>query len=152
MAKTSGKDAKESSSKSVGLVGRLHQFCRRVYKIVSSTLGLIVALILYSVVGAAVFHAIEGRHEAAEKHDIIAAREQLINNTWTNFSGEFDDRRQREFAAFIRRELRLYEQELHEAFLHGVNTDSEVYIWDFWSAFLFCATVYTTIGKHAIML
>ncbi|KAK2143771.1 hypothetical protein LSH36_814g01034 [Paralvinella palmiformis] len=140
-----GEVIKDSASQSISLLGRVHRFCRRLYRIVSSTVGLVVALIVYSVVGAAIFHAIEGRHEVAEKSEILALRERIINETWANFTEDFDAARAVEFAEHVRGELARYEAELHEAFLHGVNTDSDVYVWDFWSAFLFCATVYTTI-------
>lgn len=47
----------------------------------------------------------------------------------------------------VREELHQYEGELYDAFTHGISTDSTLHQWDFWGSFLFCATVYTTIGE-----
>ena len=42
-----------------------------------------------------------------------------------------------------------YEDQLHEAFLHGINSDSETPVWDFWGSLFYCATIYTTIGRSS---
>ena len=52
------------------------------------------------------------------------------------------------YRALVKAELLQYEGEILDAFSHGISTDSTIKQWDFWGAFLFCATVYTTIGTY----
>ena len=53
------------------------------------------------------------------------------------------------FSKFVRNELKKYEATLYSAFASGINSDSDDQTWDIWGAMVYCATVYTTIGKHS---
>jgi hypothetical protein len=138
-----------TSGQQTNSISRLvKRFFRRVYKILSSTLGLVIALVLYSFMGASVFHVIEGRNESTVKTNILEVRDDVINNT-LNLTLTFNqETQQTELAEGLRIEMKKFEDKLHEVFLGGINSDSELRVWDFWGSFLFCATIYTTIGMY----
>ena len=120
--------------------------CFRVpYKLLSSHVGLIAILLVYSFAGAAMFQAIEGRHEKQEKLDILEMRRGVIQKLWnSSVKVKVDPVK---FSKLVESQLKLYEGQLYEAFGQGITTDAEVEVWDFWQSLFYCATVYTTIGK-----
>lgn len=118
-------------------------FLSKIWKVTSSPLGLLIALIIYSFIGATLFKVIEGAHETYEKHDLIEMREEIIDSMW-NSSSTFQNRAK--FAALVKDELRKYESQLYSAFSQGINSESEVKKWDFWGSMVFATTIYTTIG------
>ena len=125
------------------------RFFRKVYKICSSHVGLIILLILYSFMGAAIFRAIEGPHETQEKEEIQEVRDEVIVSVWnTTFAVK---RNEAAFKQLMTQELKKYESKLYDAFSHGINTQSETVVWDFWGAMFFAATIYTTIGKPLLL-
>ena len=52
---------------------------RRLYKLLRSSIGLLLILIAYSIGGAVLFKYLEGGHEAQEKEDILDMRENIID-------------------------------------------------------------------------
>jgi len=124
--------------------GRFRRACRRIYKIITSHLGLIAFLLAFSFLGAAIFQAIEGHNEKDEKADIQWLREEVINRVWNASSAV--KRNEQAFRLLMRLEMKKYESHLYAAFGEGVNTATDVEVWDFWGSLFYCATVYTTIG------
>lgn len=124
--------------------GRIRRACRRIYKVITSHIGLIFFLVAFSFIGAAIFHAIEGDNEKDEKADIQWLREKVINNVW-NASAAVK-RNEHAFRLLMRHEMKKYEAQLYAAFGDGINTLADVEVWDFWGSLFYCATVYTTIG------
>jgi hypothetical protein len=117
---------------------------KKMYRIFSSHLGLFFILVIYSFIGAAIFQALEGPHETQEKYDIVEMRENIISDLWADSQNDTWD--QGNWSAHLREALKDYEGQLHTAFAHGINSDSEERVWDFWGSMFFCATIYTTIG------
>ena len=139
--------AKSAEKKSTDTVYR----CFRIsYKILSSHVGLTAILIAYSFAGAAVFHAIEGRHDSVVKLDVLEMRKDVIQTLWNSSIDMKVDGA--EFAKLVENELKRYEVQLYEAFGQGIVTEAEVEVWDFWQSLFFCATVYTTIGNYTHLL
>ena len=117
---------------------------KKITKIVSSQIGLLVILFAYSFIGAAIFQAIEGPHEEDVVRNITHLRNQLIQSAWnasqslgnqTNFTERFEEH------------LHEYEEQLNLAFQHGIQAGKDLRIWDYWGALFFSCTVYTTIGN-----
>ena len=121
--------------------------CFRIsYKILSSHVGLTAILIAYSFAGAAVFHAIEGRHDSVVKLDVLEMRKDVIQTLWKSSVDMKVDGA--EFSKLVENELKRYEVQLYQAFGQGIVTEADVEVWDFWQSLFYCATVYTTIGNY----
>lgn len=124
----------------------IKKFFKRIYRLISSHVGLLILLVLYSFAGAAIFEKLEGDHEIEEKADILDLRDDIIDTIWNaSFATK---RNEPAFKQLMRQELRKYETELYGAFAHGISSESEDTIWDFWGSMFYCATIYTTIGKQ----
>ncbi len=52
---------------------------KRCLRLIRSTVGLMLILVAYSFAGAALFHYLEGKHEAQEKKDIVELRESIVD-------------------------------------------------------------------------
>ncbi|CAH1784159.1 unnamed protein product [Owenia fusiformis] len=137
-----GTDGRSSRGKdSSSCCGR---FVRGLYWAISSSLGLMILLLCYSFIGAAIFQAIESPHEQQEKHEIINTREDIIQQIW-NVTQENNMTRD-QWRLFTLERLEEYEEQVSDAILHGVTSNTSVRVWDFWGALFFCATIYTTVG------
>ncbi|CAH1784158.1 unnamed protein product [Owenia fusiformis] len=115
-----------------------------IYRLISSSVGLVTILLCYSFIGAAILQAIEAPHERQEKHEIIQSRDDIIGELWnkTKETGLTIE----QWRTFALAELEEYEWHVRDAAAHGVSSDSTETVWDFWGSVFFCATVYTTIG------
>lgn len=121
--------------------------CKRVYKVFSSPIVLLLVLLAYSFGGAAIFQMVESPHETQEKFNIIEMREDIVDNVLNSTHyGHQKGVKGKKFEVELREELKRYEAQLYAAFAHGINSDSEEEVWDLWGALIFCTTVYTTVG------
>ena len=69
---------KEQDSMAVGF----KKFIKRCFRIIRSTVGLMLILVAYSFAGAALFRWLEGKHEAQEKAEIQQLRESIIDRVF----------------------------------------------------------------------
>ena len=69
---------KEQDSIAVGF----KKFIKRCFRIIRSTVGLMLILVAYSFAGAALFRWLEGKHEAQEKAEIQQLRESIIDRVF----------------------------------------------------------------------
>ena len=58
------------------------KFIKRCFRIIRSTVGLMLILVAYSFAGAALFRWLEGKHEAQEKAEIQQLRESIIDRVF----------------------------------------------------------------------
>lgn len=109
-----------------------------------SHLLLLIVLLAYAALGAAIFQFVEGPFEQRQKETIINARRYIVEDLALarvimkdqHTFKQHATRRLREFEA----QVRLLEDEAH------IFTDSEKKVWSFWGALFYCGTVFTTIG------
>ncbi|XP_046383677.1 potassium channel subfamily K member 18 isoform X5 [Ischnura elegans] len=130
---------------------------------------LLTVVMLYSVLGAAIFVAVEGPHEDRQREDIFRERKAFLHKIRdlsrgvapdaTMISGgrggpsvgesvppvsaAYPDDEQWEVEATA--SLRAFEEQLYASYTLGVK-DTEKKVWGFWNAVFFCGTVFTTIG------
>ena len=122
--------------------------CRSVWLTVTraatSHAGLFVILIVYTVVGGAIFQAIEGAHESEQRADLQRARTQLIRVAWqlANNASHFEL-----FSTNLSQMLDEYDVTTRHAFEHGITAGYDMRIWDYWGSFFFSTTVYSTVGE-----
>lgn len=122
------------------ILGRIKRFFKSAYKIIKSLFGLIFLLIIYTLLGAAIFMITEGTEEDGQKEGIYRKREDVIA-ILLNLSNKLVDTE--EFKNKSRNVLIDYEDTVR-------NTDyssTGQQVWSFWGSMLFCGTIYTTIGK-----
>ncbi|XP_013392005.1 uncharacterized protein LOC106159768 [Lingula anatina] len=129
---------------------------QKIYKIVSSHAGLVIILLVYSFLGAAIFHAIEGaeedRKELEGKTDGPSVEE--IKSTFTKKiwnKTTFDVHNATSWSRMMQVELNALQSDLYAAFERGVKTNSSQKTWNYWNALLYCGTLYTTIGYGHIV-
>ncbi|KAJ8317252.1 hypothetical protein KUTeg_005156 [Tegillarca granosa] len=125
------------------VLGRIKRFFKSAYKIIKSLVGLIFLLIVYTLLGAAIFMITEGTEEDGQKEGINNMRENVIT-ILLNLSNEFGD--SEDFKNKSRKILIEYEDTVR-------NTDyssTGQQVWSFWGSMLFCGTIYTTIGSEDI--
>ena len=134
-----------------GEEGRCRAMWRRVYRLLSSSVGLILLLVVYTLVGAAVLHHTEYERERQmhEELDVVRLRvvRDIVNLTTTARSRDAT-RLSRDVSDVTALE------EAVEALLveygdarQSLNPSSKSPSWTFTGAMYFCGTVYTTIGQ-----
>ena len=123
--------------------GKFHRVLRKIYKVTSSLLGIIIILIAYSFLGAWIFMMIELKHEKSFKLNITLARDAIIDKL-LNASEEALTSKQLELN--LKEMLVGYESDIMQAYKAGILSSSEKEMWEFWSSLFFCGTVFTTIG------
>ena len=122
--------------------------CRTVWlavtRVATSHAGLFVILILYTVIGGAIFQAIEGPHESEQRSDLQRARDDVIAAAWqlAHNSSDIED-----FREHLSQVLDAYDVTNKHAFEHGVTAGDDLRIWDFWGSIFFSTTVYSTVGE-----
>ncbi|XP_046330339.1 TWiK family of potassium channels protein 18-like isoform X3 [Haliotis rufescens] len=139
-----GKDGK-TTNKTCFL--KIKKILRTIYKAVSSVVGLLILLAVYSVIGAAIFRAIEGPHEKAHRDNITSNREEtvrVLQELSSNLSQGLVNETQWNLVA--RGLLLRYEETVVIAQKNGVVNSTKTPTWTFWQSMFFCGTIYTTIG------
>lgn len=139
-----------NSSKSERKRNKCKTTFKIIYSICTSHFGLIILLIMYTLIGAAIFHAIEGTQEGitdAEKltvltNDSISA---LVNALISNSSLPINTSHVSEIENIVRSQLLQFNQQLDGNFLLWIEKPADER-WDFLGSMLYCMTVFTTIG------
>ena len=125
-------------------LGRLKRILKRIYKVSSSLVGLIIILICYSFLGAWIFWSIESRHEQTYKHDISYSRNAIILELMaTSMTSHVRTTTEEQ----LKQLLVDYEADIMKAYKAGVTSASTEEVWGFWDSLVFCGTVYSTIGR-----
>ena len=142
----SGEANDGSKDKTATRCYKIQKFLSRVYHFLSSHLGLVIVLLIYSFIGAAIFQAIETPNELkrmqAREINADKGAELLVN--WTREATYFD---KDEIKQFFADKIRDFPDEI-SAFVSNSTGDIPQYRhWDFWGSLFFCATVFTTIGE-----
>ena len=125
--------------------GKLKRFLKRIYKVSSSLVGLIIILIGYSFLGAWIFMSIESKHEQTFKHNISLSRAAIIREL---LATSMTSRVRVTTEEQLKQMLIGYEADIMEAYKAGVTSSSTEEIWGFWDSLVFCGTVYSTIGGY----
>ncbi|XP_021362018.1 potassium channel subfamily K member 4-like [Mizuhopecten yessoensis] len=126
----------------------LKKFLQTVYSIIKSLIGLIIILIIYTLIGAALFQAVERPYEQQQKNNLISYKQQVLknvkNNTYQLQSGKISmdvwENRTRDL-------LDRYESTARSSAYGSISEEK----WSFYGALFFCGTVYTTIGYGNIV-
>ncbi|CAH2242586.1 jg14122 [Pararge aegeria aegeria] len=109
---------------------------------------LTICLVLYSIMGAAMFMALEGPYEEQYDKNLTDVRREVasrIQSALTNHSSLEDSP---DILEFIENDLAEYEQSFMEYLKHVNNNDTKKKTWSFWNAMFYAGTIYTTIDKH----
>ncbi|XP_052771216.1 uncoordinated protein 58-like [Mya arenaria] len=126
-----------------GCLGKTKRVAQTVYKAARSLVGLIIILIAYTALGAAIFMAVESYHEQKYKSNITDIRKNLITQLLQSVN---QVQGVNKFRAVTTNLLVDYESSIREAIKNDVTTDSTVEVWTYWDSLFFVWTVYTTIG------
>lgn len=121
-------------------------FFKAVYRVSKSLLGLVLMLVVYTVVGALIFVAIEAPNEAHYKSNVMEIRRNMVSKL-LNSSQHLKHQDTLAWGNDTEQLLLNYEKQIMEAYKNGINTPSDMQVWNFWGALFFCGTTYTTIGK-----
>lgn len=120
--------------------------CKKQFsKFAFSHLGLIVLLLCYSFLGAAIFKKIERVHEKQMLANLKKMRDKIITEALTlscSNASMMNESRENLTNMIFR-----HEKEVVEAYKHGIRTGPDTILWDYWGSLFFCTTVFTTIGK-----
>lgn len=132
------------SSNTKSRLVKIVEFCRGFTEKWFSHLLLLLVLVLYALLGAWIFLMIEGGNEKSLKAPVVDIRDKLKTEVWRLTSTEKVTRK----TLFDHMDLRIKELEtqLYTNYQHGSTGDSFKTSWTFWSAVVYCFTVFTTIG------
>ncbi|XP_006824863.1 potassium channel subfamily K member 18-like [Saccoglossus kowalevskii] len=108
--------------------------------------GLACMLVVYAIIGAAVFQAIEGQFEIRERIHLEEVRSNVLTTIWniTVIDGH-EDMNFTSWSEQVRDIFREYEHEHRRSVIHGVS-DVLPLRWTFSGSLFFACTVFTTIG------
>ena len=120
-------------------VTKSRQVFQTAYRIISSSVGLLLLLIAYSFLGAYTIQAVESPNEL-EEHLVLQEKRSNVVLALGNLSALHvqGDVNQTRLEVMIQALLIGYEEDL------GVTSQTK---WTFWGSLFFCGTIYTTIGK-----
>ncbi|XP_033756807.1 potassium channel subfamily K member 9-like [Pecten maximus] len=126
----------------------LRKFLMTVYSIIKSLIGLIIILIIYTLLGAALFQAVERPYEQEQKNSLISYKEQVFkdikDSTYQLNSGKITLSK---WENQTRDLLDQYESTARSSAYGSISEEK----WSFYGALFFCGTVYTTIGYGNIV-
>lgn len=151
-------DDAEATTGQQRCIARLKKILKRAFHLVMSEVGLVVLLVVYSLIGAAAFVAIEGSAEDediasfnAQKTEYIVARrefEAAILNL-TQFAGRNSDK---DVTGDLNRLLSRYD--VFPLSMVSSGGENETFDarepkkqWTWFGALFYCGTVYTTVGR-----
>jgi len=131
--------------------GRCKAMWRRVYRLLSSSVGLILLLIIYTIVGAAILHHTEYDREVEMHAELDAVQRRVVAdivNLTTSESRSRDGRvKSRDVSdVTLAAAVEALVVEYGDA-RQSLNPSSKSPAWTFSGALFFCGTVYTTIGQ-----
>ncbi|KAG6449863.1 hypothetical protein O3G_MSEX006302 [Manduca sexta] len=108
---------------------------------------LTLCLVLYSIMGAAIFMTLEGPHEAKFDKNLTDVRRTLADKMYNilNNKAILEDPLL-DFLTVIEEDLIQYEVEYTECMKHLNNHDVKKKTWTFWNSMFYAGTIYTTIG------
>ncbi|XP_069140159.1 potassium channel subfamily K member 18-like [Argopecten irradians] len=126
----------------------LKKFLTTVYSIIKSLIGLILILIIYTLLGAALFQAVERPYEQEQINNLINYKHQVLkdikDSTYQLNSGKIN---LSEWENQTRDLLDEYESTARSSAYGSLSEEK----WSFYGALFFCGTVYTTIGYGNIV-
>ncbi|XP_064465832.1 potassium channel subfamily K member 16-like [Ornithodoros turicata] len=109
-----------------------------------SHLLLLLVLLAYAALGAAIFQLIEAPFEQRQKETILNMRKYIVDVLAMARISAMD---QHAFKNLVTQRMREFESQVRlledEA---SIYTHSEKKVWSFWGALFYCGTVFTTIG------
>ncbi|KAI1305787.1 Potassium channel subfamily K member 18 [Halotydeus destructor] len=106
---------------------------------------LLMFLFAYGAFGAWLMMMAEGGVELRAKAPVLNMKQKIKDDTWRVFSFRRNVSRT-ELGVLLEHRLTEFEEQLKANFETGVMTDSTETIWTFWASFVYCFTVFTTIG------
>ncbi|KAF4518978.1 hypothetical protein B566_EDAN007766 [Ephemera danica] len=123
----------------------IHKFTKR-NKNWLTLVKILTVLIVYSVIGAFIFLAIEGEHEQTQMVVINKERYILLGELYqlTRNQTGLNDYRRWIFEVF--KHLDRYEKQLYDSYHESNVVNNKGHKWEFWNTLFYCGTVYTTIG------
>ncbi|XP_060072789.1 potassium channel subfamily K member 9-like [Ylistrum balloti] len=126
----------------------LRKFLGTVYSIIKSLIGLIIILIIYTLIGAALFQAVERPYEQAQKNSLISYKQQVLKSI-KNSTIQLNSRKitMERWENITRDLLDQYETTARSSAYGSISEEK----WSFYGALFFCGTVYTTIGYGNIV-
>jgi len=129
--------------------GRCKAIWGRIYRLLSSTVGLVLLLVIYTVVGAAILHHTEYDRELQMHAELDAVRRRVVADVINLTTTESRDRRvkSRDVSdVTLADAVEALIVEYADA-RQSLNPSSKAPAWTFSGAMYFCGTVYTTIGQ-----
>jgi len=127
--------------------GRCKAIWRRVYRLLSSSVGLILLLIIYTVVGAAILHHTEYDREVEMHAELDAVRRRVVAdiiNLTESRDGLVKSRDLSDVTLVDAVEALVIE---YGDARESLRPNSNCPRWTFNGAMYFCGTVYTTVGQ-----
>ncbi|XP_006824864.1 potassium channel subfamily K member 18-like [Saccoglossus kowalevskii] len=126
-------------------------FCKpsRIFSLLFTHVGLACMLVVYAVIGAAVFQAIEGQFEIRERIHLEQTRKNVFELIWniTVIDGQ-ENINFTSWSEQVANIFRKYEHEHRRAVIHGVSDELQPLRWTFSGSLFFACTVFTTIGGY----
>lgn len=143
----------ESEDEEFDCVGKTRQIFKSIYKAARSLFGLILIFLLYSIIGAWVFMAIESRNEQHYKVNIRDERATVIETMLAESTKltPLTNATMEKWKTKVEEALLKYEETIRDAVKNNIVSDSEIEVWTIWSSLFFVFTVYTTIGKKLVL-
>ncbi|KAK3095656.1 hypothetical protein FSP39_017213 [Pinctada imbricata] len=128
------------------LLGKARIYLAKIYRALKSLVGLAILLVLYSILGMAVFRMIEYPNEVEQRAKALEKKaeilQSMLNKTWMfNRIGET------QWVEDTRALLASFEDIVRNM---DYSSDTDENTWGWWSAFFYCTTIYTTIGYGSI--
>jgi len=135
---------------------RVVSCCRSFVSFLASTVGLTCLLVVYILLGGALFVGLEAQYERVVQTDVMATRDEYVRQLW-NITERMNVLHPRNWSAVAEQLLERYAHEVYVATKkrgwdgRQENEDSDQQ-WNFASSLLYAITVVTTIGTPVIII